>query len=126
MRSSRLTVETEGFLTLPADVCEAVGLQPGDILAIKVHSVSFSFSLEIYRELLAAGWDCIAPSARWGFVTRFLSRPLTAVEVGRRVWIPPEVFPLPRRGEVILNVDVEGDCCHGLHFLTHLPGKGVL
>jgi bifunctional DNA-binding transcriptional regulator/antitoxin component of YhaV-PrlF toxin-antitoxin module len=51
MRSRRLAVEQEGFLTLPADVCEAVGLQPGDILAIKANSVFFSFSLEIDREL---------------------------------------------------------------------------
>lgn len=94
MRSSRLTVEQEGYLTLPAAVCEAVGLQPGDILAIRADSVSFS--LEIYRELLAAGWDCVAPSARWGFVARFLSRPLKAVEVGGRVCIPVEVFPLAR------------------------------
>lgn len=107
MRSSRLTVEQEGFLTLPADVCDAVGLQHGDILAIKVDTISFS--LEIYRELLTAGWDCVGPSARWGFVARFLSRPLTAVEAGGRVWIPAEVFPL-HRGEVELVVYLKGDC----------------
>lgn len=92
MRSSRLTVESEGILTLPAAVFEAVGLQPGDILAIKAHSMSFS--LEIYRELLEADWTCVASEARWGFVERFVSRPLTAVEPGGRIDIPAEVFPL--------------------------------
>lgn len=117
MRSSRLTVEQEGVLALPAAVCEAVGLQPGDILAIKVGYISFS--LEIYRELLAAGWDCVGPSARWGFVTRFLSRPLTAVEVGGRVWIPAEVFPLAVGAEVDLFVHCGGGC-HVLQVLTRL------
>ena len=122
MRSSRLTVEQEGILALPADVCEVVGLQPGDILAIKVDYISFS--LEIYRELLAAGWDCVGPSARWGFVTRFLSRPLTAVEAGGRVWIPAEVFPLHRGAEVDLVVYDKGDI-HLLQAFTHLQGRSA-
>lgn len=103
---------------LPAAVCEAVGLRPGDILAIRVDSISFS--LEIYRELLAAGWDCVGPSARWGFVARFLSRPLTVVEVGGRVCIPAEVFPLAVGTEVDLVVHCGGGC-HVLQVLTRLP-----
>lgn len=120
MRSSRLTVERDGFLTLPAAVCEALGLRPGDILAIEAHSVSFS--LEIYRELLAAGWDCVAPSARWGFVARFLSRPLTAVDVGGRVRIPPEAFPLRPGAELVLAVNLDGGC-HVLQVFRDAPEK---
>ena len=118
MRSSRLAMESEGCLTLPAEACDAVGLQPGDILAIEVHSVSFS--LEIYRELLAVGWDCVAPSARWGFVARFLSRPLTALERGGRVRIPPEVFPLRPGAELALAVNLDGDC-HVLQVSRGVP-----
>lgn len=126
MRSRRLTVEQEGFLTLPADICEALRLQPVDLLAIQVSSFpAFSFSVEIYRELLAADWDCVAPNARWGFVARFLSRPLTAVEGGGRVWVPLEVFPLAAGEEVDLTVICDGGF-HLLQVLTHLPGRGVL
>ena len=124
MRSRRLTVEQEGYLTLPADIFEAVGLRPGDILAIEVHSAFFSFSLEIYRELLEADWTCVASEARWGFVERFLSRPLTAVEPGVRIDIPAEVFPLTLGEAVSCTVDNAGGF-HLLQVFTHLPGRSA-
>lgn len=117
MRSRRLTVEQEGYLALPSDVCDTLALQPGDLLAIRADSISFS--LEIYRELLAAVWDCVAPSSRWSFVADFLSRPLTALEPGGRLWIPPEVLRLEVGEEVVLYVSGTGDF-HGLQVFTHL------
>lgn len=93
MRSSRLTVERAGVLTLPAAVCEAAGLRPGDILAVEV--LDESFVLEIYRELLDGALESMDESAFLGFVARFLSRPLTTLEPGGHVRIPEEVFPLP-------------------------------
>jgi bifunctional DNA-binding transcriptional regulator/antitoxin component of YhaV-PrlF toxin-antitoxin module len=101
MRSSRLTVGREGVLTLPAEVCDAAGLRPGDILAIEV--LGESFVLEVYRELLASGWEENMDAAAFrDFVTRFLSRPLTTLEPGGHVRIPEEVFPLPAGSVVSL------------------------
>ncbi|HWM90623.1 MAG TPA: AbrB/MazE/SpoVT family DNA-binding domain-containing protein [Thermoanaerobaculia bacterium] len=112
MRSSRLTVEREGVLTLPAAVCEALSLQPGDVLAIE--RLSVSFTLEVYREILIPR-DFLHSSARWGFVARFLSRPLTALEPEGIIPIPQEVFPLPPGTELTLDVSFDG-CGHTLHF----------
>ena len=106
MRSSRLTVEREGILPLPAAVCEAVGLQPGDILAIEV--LEESFVLEAYRELLASLREHTDRAALRSFAIGFLSRPLTALEPGGHVRIPEEVFPLPAGSVVSLHVDGHG------------------
>jgi hypothetical protein len=106
MRSSRLTVEREGVLTLPPEVCEAAGLRPGDILALEAQEESFV--LEVYRELLDGAREFMDGGALHGFVTRFLSRPLTALEPGGRVLIPAEVFPLPKGSELSLYVDWRG------------------
>lgn len=72
MRSSRLTVERSGAITLPAEVREAVRLRPGDILAIKPGEGFFD--LEIYRELLAA-WEHMGHGILMGFVIELLSHP---------------------------------------------------
>jgi hypothetical protein len=107
MRSSRLTVEREGFVTLPPAVCQAVGLRPGDILAIE--ACGSYFVLEIYRELLACGWEeYMDAPAFHGLVARFLSRPLTALEPGGQVRIPQEAFPLPEESELSLYADLRG------------------
>ncbi len=107
MRSSRLTVDREGFVTLPPAVCEAAGLRPGDILAIE--ACGSYFVLEVYRELLACGWEEYMDAAAFhGFVARFLSRPLTALEPGGQVRIPEEAFPLPEGSELSLHVDSRG------------------
>lgn len=117
MKSRKLTVEREGYLTLPADLCETLALQAGDLLAVKPGSISFS--LEIYRELLATLWDYVGPSFHWSFVADFLRRPLTALEPGGRLWIPPEVLRLEVGEEVDLYVSGTGDF-HGLQVFTHL------
>ncbi|MFL6202146.1 MAG: AbrB/MazE/SpoVT family DNA-binding domain-containing protein [Thermoanaerobaculia bacterium] len=94
MRSSRLTVERAGVLTLSAEICDAAGLRPGDILAVK--TLDDSFVLEVYRELLTCGWEEYMGAAAFrGLVTHFLSRPITALEPGGHVRIPEEVCPLP-------------------------------
>jgi len=107
MRSRRLTVEREGVLTLSAEICEAAGLRPGDILAVETDGGDF-FLLEIYRELLHGAWEYMDDGALWGFVARFLSRPLTAIEPGGHVRIPEQAFPLPVGSEVSLYVDQQG------------------
>lgn len=43
-----------------------------------------------------------------GFVERFLSRPITALEPGGHVLIPGDVFPLPKGSELSLFVDWRG------------------
>jgi AbrB family looped-hinge helix DNA binding protein len=105
MRSSRLTVERQGVITLPAEVREAAGLRPGDILAIKPGEAFFD--LEIYRELLGA-WECMGHSILMGFAIELLSHPLTALEPGGHVRIPEEVFPLPAGSELSLTYDSRG------------------
>ena len=106
MRSSRLTVGRAGVLTLPAEVREAARLRPGDVLAVEAGEGSFT--LEIYRELLEGAWQFMDRGALLGFVTRFLSRPLTALEPGGRVSIPAEVFPLPEGSELSVYLDTRG------------------
>jgi AbrB family looped-hinge helix DNA binding protein len=111
MRSSHLTVERAGVITLPAEVREAVRLRAGDVLAIKPGEGFFD--LEIYRELLEA-WECMGHSILMGFVIELLSHPLTALEPGGHVRIPAEVFPLPAGSELSLTYDLRGTS-HPLH-----------
>jgi hypothetical protein len=111
MRSSRLRIEQDSVLTLPAEVRNAVRLRPGDILAVKVQE-SF-LDLEIYRELLGA-WESMGRNILLGFVLDFLSHPLTALEPGGHVRIPEEVFPLPAGSELSLTYDPRGTS-HLLH-----------
>lgn len=106
MRSRRLAVERPGELALPAEVCEAAGLRPGDVLAVEPRDTCFI--LEVYRELLDGAWEHMDRGALLGFATRFLSRPLTAVEPGGLVRIPEEAFPLPEGSAVSLYVDAHG------------------
>ncbi|HET9227754.1 MAG TPA: hypothetical protein VFR31_13860 [Thermoanaerobaculia bacterium] len=103
MRSDRLTVEREGVLTLPAEVCAAARLRPGDILSIQPSAESFV--LEIYRDLLDGALEHMDDQALLGFAIRFLSRPLTTLEPGGHLRIPAEVFPLPAGCELLLFVD---------------------
>ncbi|HWN45497.1 MAG TPA: AbrB/MazE/SpoVT family DNA-binding domain-containing protein [Thermoanaerobaculia bacterium] len=106
MRSSRLTVEREGILTLPSEACEAARLRPGDILALE--TVGESLVLEVYRELLDGALEYMGDGVLRGFVERFLSRPITALEPGGHVLIPGEIFPLPKGSELSLYVDWQG------------------
>ena len=53
-------------------------------------------------------WEHMDRAALLGFVTRFLSRPLTALEPGGNVLIPAEVFPLPEGSGLSLYVDSRG------------------
>ena len=111
MRSSRLTIEREGVVTLPAEVREAARLRPGDILAVQVQEPFLD--LEVYRELLEA-WESMGASILWGFVEELLRQPLTALEPGGHVRIPGEVFPLPAGSELSLTFDPRGTS-HPLH-----------
>jgi len=113
MRSSRLTVEREGVLTLPHEVCEAAGLQPGDILAMKAHEEHLD--LEVYRELLDGALEYMGESILWGFVAEFMSLPLTSLEPGGQVFIPGEVFPLSKGSELSLYVEQPSGRRHFLH-----------
>ncbi len=113
MRSKRLTVQREGILTLPPEVCEAAGLRPGDILAVEAQEESFA--LEVYRELLHLAWEYMGDCALRGFVAEFLSRPLTTLEPGGHVLIPGEAFPLPEGSELSLYVDQRSGGSHLLH-----------
>jgi hypothetical protein len=117
MRYSRLTVEREGFLTLPPEVREAARLRPGDILAIEAQEDGFA--LEVYRELLDGALEYMGEEVLQGFVVQFLSRPLTALEPGGDVLIPGEAFPLPEGSELSLHVSQSGSH-HRLH-LSRVP-----
>jgi hypothetical protein len=106
-RSYRLVAVAEGVLELPAEVMAALSLAPGDLLSLEAKR-SF-LSLEVYRELLATDWECMSAEVRWHFLSDFLSRPLTAVEPGGRLAIPPDLLPL-RAGEAAnLAVHRHGD-----------------
>lgn len=100
-----MLVEFEGVLGLPESLCEETGLQPGDILSVQASPPLF-FTLEPYRNLLEA--SLLNPEAIQILALQFLARPLTAVDVARRVYIPPEVFPLPAGSRLTVFVD-EGE-----------------
>lgn len=97
-----LTVETAGVLSLPLEVIEQVGVVPGDILSLERWTASLS--LEIYHEFLADNWRALSSENRWHYLDEFLRRPLTAIERGGTLRIPPEVFPLLQGEKVVLQV----------------------
>lgn len=105
-------VEAPGRLPLPDEVREAMGLKPGDLFSLK--RVPISLRLESYREFLSDDWNAVDPENRWRYFQEFLRRPLTAVEPGGAVKIPPELCPLEPGERFILEV-VRRGMCHPLY-----------
>jgi hypothetical protein len=110
-RSQTVLVESEGVVLFPESLREELGLKPGDILSVK-GAPPLCFSIEVYREMLTCYPAIMDQDALKGFVLRFLTRPLTAVEQDHRVLIPPEVFRLHAGSRLTLFLD--GESCHTL------------
>lgn len=96
---------------LPAQVRNALGLNPGDLLSIVPQPLSFR--LEIYREFLADSWDAVSAPNRWRYLEEFLSRPLASIEKRGGLLLPPKLFPL-RAGEPLILEIVRRGLCHQL------------
>jgi hypothetical protein len=101
-KSRSVLVEIEGVLLLPESLCEELGLQPGDLLSVQ-GSPPLYFTLEPYRNLLTAAM--LNPEAIQILALQFLARPLAAVDEAHRVYLPPEVFPLPADSQLTVFAD---------------------
>jgi hypothetical protein len=105
-RVFEVPVKAGPVLELPGELAEALGLVPGDLLSLE--PAESCLCLEIYREHLTADWRVVSPENRWGFLSEFLSRSLTAVEPGGRLPIPPDLLPLGEGEAAVLHVLSEG------------------
>ena len=93
----------EGKLSLPPEVLLAFRLAPGDLLALEGDAAEAW--LETYHGALAEGGPTVSPAIRWGFLARFLSRPLTAVEPDGTIALPAALFPLRHGERVELKIE---------------------
>lgn len=95
-------VRAGAVLELPPEVLELVELVPGDLLSLDPDGSCLR--LEIYRELLEFDWRVVSPEVRWQFLSECLSRPLTAIEPGGRLALPPDLLPLREDEAAVLHV----------------------
>ncbi len=101
-----MPVRAGAVLELPREAVELLRLVPGDLLSLEPE-VS-CLRLEIYRELLEFDWRVVSPEIRWQLLSEHLSRPLTAVEPGGRLALPPDLLPLREGEAAVLHVLSEG------------------
>jgi hypothetical protein len=99
-------VRAGAVLELPREAVELLKLVPGDLLSLEPEASCLR--LEIYRELLEFDWRVVSPEIRWQFLSGHLSRPLTAVEPGGRLALPPDLLPLREGEAAVLHVLSEG------------------
>jgi len=99
-------VRAGAVLELPREAIELLRLVPGDLLSLDPEGSCLR--LEIYRELLEFDWRVTSPEIRWQFLSEHLSRPLTAVEPGGRLALPPDLLPLREGEAAVLHVLDEG------------------
>lgn len=105
-------VGPNGEILLPFQVREALGLLPGEVLAILRQPLSLR--LEIYSEFLADNWDAVSPENRWRYLEAFLSRPLASLGESGELNLPPGLLPLREGDRVILETVRRGAPCHEL------------
>lgn len=99
-------VREGAVLELPREAVELLALVPGDLLSLE--PAETCLLLEIYRELLEFDWRVVSPEIRWQFLREFLSRPLSAVEPGGRLPLPPDLVLLREGEAAVLHVLSEG------------------
>lgn len=93
------------MLELPREALGLAALVPGDLLSLETEGSCLR--LEIYRELLEFDWSMVSPEIRWQLLSEFLGRPLTAVEPGGRLALPPDLMPLHEGEAAVLHVLAE-------------------
>ncbi len=100
-----ITIETEGRLTLPPELVRALGLEPGDIVALEpLEGLGKYVRIQFYRQILTFPVEALSLSIRWSFIVELLRLPLTAIEEGGALWIPPDVLPLRAGDRPVLSV----------------------
>jgi bifunctional DNA-binding transcriptional regulator/antitoxin component of YhaV-PrlF toxin-antitoxin module len=97
-----IVVEAGGRLPLPAELVQTLGLEPGDIVALK--PVASSWRVRFYRQVLTFPWEEAAPLARWWFTAELLRLPLTALDESGAIVIPPEVLRTSAGDRMVLRV----------------------
>jgi len=104
LRSGRfdILIETEGRLPFPPDLSRLLGLEPGDIIALRPRTGAVQISF--YRQILTFPWDGLDPRARRTFALELLSFPLTALDNQGAVAIPQDLLPLPAGSRAVLSV----------------------
>jgi bifunctional DNA-binding transcriptional regulator/antitoxin component of YhaV-PrlF toxin-antitoxin module len=116
----RLTVTSDGTLSLPPLLTRQLALAPGDILFIERSPLSLH--LRIYREFIAFQQEVTRPESWWAGFEEILSRTPTAIDAEGYLVIPSEVLDV-RKGDLLtLQVYRHG----GLHcmFLFRPRPKG--
>lgn len=84
-----IEVETEGRIFLPPFVQKVLDLQPDDLLSVRPNTVSVR--MDPYRDLLVDLQQSVRPgSAGWRYLSQVLQHPLTSVELGGSLEIPPD------------------------------------
>lgn len=99
-------VRAGAVLELPREAVELAALLPGDLLSLEPEGSCLR--LEIYREFLEFDWSVVSPEMRWQFLSELLSRPLTAVEPGGLLVLPPDLLPLRQGEAAVLHIQAEG------------------
>lgn len=98
----RITIETEGCLTLPPELVRPLGLEPGDIVPLK--PLGDAVEIRFYRQILTFPLETLSPAIRWSFIVELQSLPLTALDERRTLWIPREIVHLRPGDRVVLSV----------------------
>lgn len=101
-----LAVEAEGIVPLPPRVQEALGLEPGDLLALTRNQISIR--LDLYGELLEDLRRSVKPPNRWRCLEQFLRRTLASVGADGSVAIPPAFMALQAGDRLVLEVMTQG------------------
>ncbi|HYU31556.1 MAG TPA: hypothetical protein VEW48_05295 [Thermoanaerobaculia bacterium] len=97
-----IAVEAGGRLPLPPELVQNLGLEPGDIVALK--PAAGSLTVRFYRQVLTFPWEEAAPAARWWFTMELLRLPLTAIDETGALVIPPEVLRLSEGDRLVLRI----------------------
>lgn len=101
-------IEAEGRVPLPLDLVRKLELEPGDIIGLKPcpdWEDGDWLQLRFYRQVLTFPWEAIDPRIRWSFARELLSLPLTALEEGGAIWVPPDVLTLATGDLAALHIE---------------------
>jgi hypothetical protein len=121
-----IPIETEGRLALPPELVRFLGLEPGDIAALEpLEDLEKYVKIRFYRQILTFPLDALSLSIRWSFIVEMLRLPLTALDEGGALWIPPRVLRLRPGDRPVLSVtEVFGSSWPSVELSEPKPGVG--
>lgn len=102
-----ILIETEGRLALPPELVQALDLEPGDIVCLEpeqYEALGKYVQIRFYRQILTFPLDALSLSIRWSFILELQRLPLTTLDEGGALWIPPDILPLRPGDRPVLRV----------------------